>query len=754
MIMNDNLQSPEMAEIYANAVQIAETQNQDYLLLEHVFLALILYPPFYKTMKSYGTDIASLTTEFSEYIKQEYEQESTDRTTRPKPTQTVNRVFQRAVNKVVLSNRNQVETIDLFFSIASETRSAPYYFIVKYIPDPDGFAQHWMNHYKAETKEGNKLDQASGVLSKYCRNLNEAAKNNELEPLIGRDQEIIDMVDILAKKFKMNVLMIGDPGTGKTAICEGLAQRIVAGDVPDFLKDRIMWCLEMGSLVAGTRYRGEFEEKIKEIIEALESTENGILFIDEAHTMHGAGSTGKDSGLDFSNMIKPAITRGKIMVIANTTWEEYYESFEKDRAFMRRFYRLTINEPSRDDNIKILTGVAKRLEDFHKVVIDQSAIDASVDLSSRYIFERKNPDKAIDMLDAACAKQRALDKKGVTILESNIVREVSKATGIPESRLSNKQTEKLCNLKRNIYSKLFGQETAVEKVIDTVMVSFSGLGDAHKPVASFLFTGPTGTGKTELCKLLSEYLDMHLIRYDMSEFMEKHTVSRLIGAPPGYVGFSDGQQGGGQLISAVTKDPYSILLMDEIEKAHPDVFNILLQIMDEGRVSSSSGKTVDMHNCIVIMTTNLGAEDNEQNNIGFTVGLDRTGAEDIAVKKFFRPEFRNRLSSIIKFSKLSPEVVRKVVAKFLNQLREDLKPKNIQIHVNEDVITYLVETGYDSKMGARPLDRKIESEIKMPLSKKLLFEGLHDIELTLEMENGEIVVKHKQNYLVKEECFT
>jgi ATP-dependent Clp protease ATP-binding subunit ClpA len=718
--------NPEIEQITDYAIAVAKKQKHEYVLVEHLFLALVSYEPFYKVLQSYGIDVDEMIKDIEEYLTSLLTTPPNDPKYQPKRTNTLERVFNRAVTQVLFSGRRYVTTADLFLSITSETNTHAYYFMLKYgLDDREDFAKYWNENYQqGETKLTN--EQASEVLEEFCMNLNKLAEEGKLEPLIGRSQEIRDAIDILAKKFKSNVLMIGDPGVGKTAIAEGLAQKIVAKDVPAFLDDHIVWSLEIGSMLAGSKYRGDFEEKFKKVIQSLESMGNGILFIDEGHTMQGAGSSASGGSLDFSNMLKPAITRGKIKVITNTTWDEYYESFEKDKALMRRFYKLIIDEPDHDTTIKILTGVAKRLEEFHNVNINTDAIITSVDLSSRYIHDRMNPDKSIDILDAACAAERALDNIGAIIDANKIVVQVSKSTKIPTERLRNENSKKVQDLNINIKSKLYGQDAAVDAVTKRINISFAGLGSDNKPVASFLFTGPTGVGKTELAKLLSDLLDMELVRFDMSEYHERHTVSTLIGAPPGYVGFDEGALGGGKLISALSKNPYSILLLDEIEKAHPDVSNIMLQALDEGHITSSSGKTVSLRNCIIIMTTNLGARANEQNQIGFSNDLQRTGEEDKAIKEFFAPELRNRIDSIVKFGKLDEFTIKKVIAKFINDLKNKLKSKNIKIKVDESVFDHLVDVGYDSKMGARPLARKIDELIKVPLAEKMLFESLTD----------------------------
>jgi len=519
--------------------------------------------------------------------------------------------------------------------------------------------------------------------------------------------------------------MVGDPGVGKTHIVEGLAQEIVAGRVPEFLKGHEVWGLEVGSLLAGSKYRGEFEEKFKAVITALETKKNCILFVDEAHTMKGAGASSQSS-LDMANMLKPSITKGSLKVIASTTWEEYYESFEKDRALMRRFHRVGIDEPNAETTEQILIGLSPRLESFHNVMIDTDAITAAVELSGRYIHDRKNPDKSIDLLDGACARERVKDAGNVTVNKSMIMEQLSRVTDVPMDRLENERSDKIVELESNIKQKLYGQDAAVDRVLERVYINFSGIGNAKRPIASFLFLGPTGTGKTELAKLLSEHLDMKLLKYDMSEFQERHTVSGLIGAPPGYVGFEDGNLGGGKLISDISKHPFSILLFDEIEKAHPDVINIMLQMLDEARITSSNGKTVDLKNCIIIMTSNLGARDNENNNIGFGQSLEKTGSEDKAMKEFFKPELRNRIDCVCKFDKLDTLAIKKVVLKFVDELKDSLMNKNIRLNLAEPVIELLADKGYDSKMGARPLGRKIDELIRVPLSKKILFDRLEN----------------------------
>ena len=517
--------------------------------------------------------------------------------------------------------------------------------------------------------------------------------------------------------------MVGDPGVGKTAIAEGLALNIVQLNVPDYLRDYHVYNLDIGSLLAGSKYRGEFEEKFKDVIKALTVKGKCILFIDEAHQMQGAGS-GAQSSVDFANMIKPALTKGTIKVIASTTWEEYNQSFEKDRALMRRFYRLGVDEPTPTVSKEILRGLREHFEKFHEVQIEDEAIDAAVDLSVRYQSDKRLPDKAIDLIDTACAKLK-ISVQGQRVCEkSNIVEAIAKAVKIPAEQIGSEAVKSLESLESNIRTKLYGQDQVVENVLEKIYVSRAGLKSVNKPIGSFLFLGPTGTGKTELAKLLADNLGMKLVRYDMSEYQEKHTAAKLIGAPPGYVGYDDGNLGGGLLISDLEKNPNSIILFDEIEKAHPDVSNVLLSLMDEGTVTSSSGKKADARNAIIIMTSNLGAAANERNAIGFGRDLERSGEDDKAVKDYFKPEFRNRIDAICKFNKLDTFSVKKIVAKFINELNDLLSEKGIRVRLSEAAVDHLATVGYDSKMGARPLGRKINELIKVPLSKKILFEGI------------------------------
>jgi ATP-dependent Clp protease ATP-binding subunit ClpA len=737
--------SPEIESIIDQAIALAKEHNHQYVTVEHLLYALITFTPFKKVLSGYGIDVDLMIKELESYINGLQSIVVKDGSVQPKKTNSLERVMNRSVTQVLFTGRRQITTIDIYLSIIAEANSHAHYFLLKYGVQKNEFLPYWQKHYKGGQTSTSLTDsQADEILEEHTINLTDLARADKLEPLIGRHKEIDDIVNVLAKRFKSNVLMVGDPGVGKTAIVEGIARKIVEDDVPSFLKGYELFSLEIGSLLAGSRYRGDFEEKVKQVLEALNTKKKCILFIDEAHMMRSAGSSSNGS-VDFANMIKPAITKGTLKIIASTTWEDFYESFEKDRALMRRFYKVSIDEPAQDTTIRILRGLSERLNDFHEVVITDEAITAAVESAGRYIHDRKNPDKSIDLLDAACAKQRVLENKGKEITRDLIFEQVEKYTGVPADKLSGDNFDRINNLETNVKDKLYGQDEAVAEVLDRIYVSFAGINTETKPLATFLFMGPTGTGKTEMAKLLSKNLDMPLLKYDMSEYSEKYTVSALIGPPPGYVGFSDSQVQGGRLISDLSKNPHAIMLFDEVEKAHPDIFNIFLQMLDEGRITGSNGKEVSCKNCVIILTSNLGSADNDRNNIGFG-DLQKTGEDDKLFKDFFKPEFRNRLDKVCKFKKLDMLSIKKIVVKFVNDLKTSLTDKhNISLNLSEPVVEYLAEKGYDSKMGARPLARKIDELIRVPLSKKILFERIKNANISATLVDGQIdfVVQNK-----------
>ena len=744
--------SPEIEAIIEQAIELSKQRKHQYCTIEHLLLSLITHTPFKKCLDSFGCETKNMIQEVTSYVDSLHAivaKVDPDQEVQPRKTNSLERVMNRSVTQVLFTGRRQVTTIDLYLSIASEGNSHAHYFLLKYGINKNEFVTHWQKTYKgseftSKLSEG----QADEILEEYTTNLTNLARQGKLEPMIGRSTELDDIVNVLAKRFKSNVLMVGDPGVGKTAIAEGLAQMIADKTVPEFLLGHELYSLEVGALLAGSKYRGDFEEKVKAVLDALNTKKKSVLFIDEAHTMKGSGSSSSGS-IDFANMIKPAITKGTLKVIASTTWEEYYESFEKDRALMRRFYRVSIDEPSYDSTIRILKGLSSRLNDFHEVEISEEAVTAAVDASVRYIHDRKNPDKSIDLLDAACAKQRVAGNKGAIITKDLIHDQVERFTGVPADKLNGDNYDRINSLEVNIKGKLYGQDETVEQVLERIYVSFAGIGNENKPTASFIFLGPTGTGKTELAKLLSKNLDMTLLKYDMSEYSEKHSVSSLIGPPPGYVGFGDSQVGGGRLINDLSKNPHSILLFDEVEKAHPDIFNIFLQMLDEGRITGSNGKEVNCKNTIIIMTSNLGSSDSEKNNIGFG-NQEKTGEDDKAIKEFFKPEFRNRVDLICKFGKLNTLAIKKIVIKFTEELKKSLLDKHdISLNLSEPVVDYLAEQGYDKKMGARPLSRKIDELIRVSLSKKILFERIKNATVTCILVDDKIAFTVMQKSIAK-----
>lgn len=717
-MLEDN---PEIEKIVEAAVEYAIELGHKLVTVEHLAYALVCSEEFSNLIDQYGCDRESLVTELEDYLETKLNKLVTGTfDVEPKKTHALERVFNRAYTQVLFSNRTKMVPVDLYLSIASETQCYAAYFFIKYGLEKNKIIEL---HNRATKQPKSKMDlsHAHEVLDNYTTDLNQLARDNEIDKIIGRADELGEIAQILARRNKCNVLMVGDPGVGKTAIAEGLALNIVNGAVPEFLQDWTVYNLDIGTLLAGSKYRGEFEERLREVIDALTSIGNAILFIDEAHQMRGAGA-GSSSEVDFANMIKPALSRGKVKVIASTTWEEYSGSFEKDRALMRRFHRLTIDEPTPAVAKDILRGVRGYFENFHNANITDEAIDAAVDFSVRYQSDRKLPDKAIDLIDSACARQRVKNLKDFSINKRSILDELSRATNIPISQMDSHNAT-TTNVEGNIKAKLFGQDLAVDNVLEKVYVAQAGLKPIDKPMGVFLFTGPTGTGKTELCKLLSENLGMKLLRFDMSEYQEKHTVAKLIGAPPGYVGYEDANLGGGLLISEISKHPNSVVLFDEIEKSHPDVSNVLLQMMDEGFITGSNGKRADARNCLIVLTSNLGASAMEKNAIGFG-SQERSGDDDRAVKQYFKPEFRNRIDGIVKFNSLDKLSLRKIVGKMIAELNELLSDRNIRIRVSESAVDNIIEKGYDSRMGARPMSRMISQLIRVPLSKKILFEKL------------------------------
>ena len=718
--------NPEIENIVTIATEYAAKNSHEYVTLEHLLYAITSYKPFYDLLGMQNIDTDGMIADIDHYIKKQTHliPKTKNKEIIPRKTHALERVFNRSFTQVLFSGRSHVQIIDLFLSIGQENNSHAVYFMVKYGIDRgelvDLYNERWTG---VTTRQVMAEGQANQVLAEFCQNLNKYAEEGKIDPVIGRDEEIAEITEVLAKRNKSNVLMVGDPGVGKTAIAEGLARNIHEKKVPEYLLDHTVWNLDISTLLAGSKYRGEFEEKLQTVIRALKAKKKVILFVDEAHQMRGAGA-GSGGSVDFSNMIKPAISKGEIKVVASTTWEEYSESFEKDRALMRRFYRMTIEEPTADVTKDILKGLRSYFEEFHGGIIEDDAIVAAVDLSVRHQPEKKLPDKAIDLIDTAAARIK-LKRKEWILHRKDIIEAVSTATKIPAEQLGTEQgSGSVTSLEQHIKDKLFGQDQVVDTLLETIYVSKAGLKAVNKPIGSFLFIGPTGTGKTELAKLLGEHMHMKLLRYDMSEYQEKHAAAKLIGAPPGYVGYDDSNLGGGLLVSDIEKSPNCIILFDEIEKAHRDVSNVLLGLLDEGHVTSSNGKKADARNAIIILTSNLGATAGDQNAIGLGRDFQKTGEDDRAVKQFFKPEFRNRLDGVCKFNKLETMAIKKIICKFITELNDLLVEKDLKIRLTENAVEHIADVGYDPKMGARPLQRKINELIKIPLSKKLIFESV------------------------------
>jgi len=725
------LNNSEIEQIIIKAGEMARSLKHEYVILEHLALSIFQFQPFADLLKNYNIDVDNLNAELEDYVNNQHYLVMNEEMP-PRKTQSLERVFNRALTQVLFNGHNRIKIIDLLISICTEHNSHAAYFMVKYGLDRNTLINIYrklLSDNQENPDNSVNVKKADEILAEFCTNLNQMAEDNRIDPIIGRDDELLEITQILAKRNKANVLLVGDPGVGKTMLAEGLARNIVNGDVPNYLRKFTVYGLEIGSLLAGSKYRGDFEEKLKNIIKALEVKGNTILFIDEAHQMRGAGGNSSNGAVDFSNMLKPALAKGRIKVVASTTWEEYTQSFEKDRALMRRFYRLAVDEPSPAVAKQILLGIKGQFEKFHNLSIDDEAIEIAVDYSVRYQTDKKLPDKAIDLIDTAAAKLKITkdDPSDLVVNKTNIIETISRAIKIPADQLGKElqptATDNMSGLEERIKQNLFGQDTVVEKVMERIYIAKAGMKPLNKPMGSFLFLGPTGTGKTELAKQLCSNLHMKLHRYDMSEYQEKHSIAKLIGAPPGYVGYDDTNMNGGLLISAIEKNPNSIILFDEIEKAHPDVSNILLQFMDEGFLTSSNGKRADARNCILIMTSNLGAQDNDRNSIGFG-DLQKSGEDDRAVTEFFKPEFRNRIDAICKFGKLNKDNMKLILSKFMKELNELLLDRKIHLRLSDSAIDLLIEKGFDSKMGARPLAKTINDLIKVPLSKQILFKSL------------------------------
>jgi ATP-dependent Clp protease ATP-binding subunit ClpA len=712
----------DLEAMFERAVSVATKQQHEYITLEHFLYSMVLDQKFNELLKNFGAEVDQLKKNLEKFIETDLADIKTvNPNQKPKKTNTVERMLNRAFTQVLFSGRQTIEPVDCFISLFSEKKSFANFFMRKAKIDKDKFIEYVNNEV---VQEGQEVGDASSsqlerMLVQYCANLNNKVKQKKVDPVIGREKEIEDMQLILARRQKSNVMLIGDPGVGKTAIAEGLAKKIVEGSVPKFIQDHTVYSLDISAMLAGSKYRGDFEERLKMVLAALEKKGKCILFIDEAHMMSGAGAVNGGSN-DMANMLKPALGKGVLKVIASTTWEEFRKHFEKDRALMRRFQRVTIDEPSEALAIKIIKGLRKYYEKHHGVKITNQAVIDSVKYSIKYMTDKKLPDKAIDLIDCACARFKIKDVEGGIVDHDEIVFEVSKAANLPVERIAAKENKSLKDLDKNMRGKVFGQESAIEILLDKIYIAQAGLKSINRPVGNFLFVGPTGVGKTETAKVLATSLDVQLVRFDMSEYQEQHSVAKFIGAPPGYVGFEDNA---GQLITKLQEHPNAVILFDEIEKAHPSVANVLLGLMDNGFVTGSNGKVADGRNAIIIMTSNLGAADAEKNGVGFG-SLERDDDSKDAINSFFKPEFRNRLDGIIKFGKLDHNTMAKIVKKFIDELNSLLKEKHVAVKLTADAAELLITKGFNRKMGARPLARTIDEMIKKPLSKEILFGNL------------------------------
>ena len=727
------------------AAAIAQEHGHEFVTLEHMLASLLEDPEVRAASEALGVDLESLDDGVVQFLEGSFIPVTR---TIPHPTKSFDEVVTRCVGTALFSARPQTRPIDLLVHLlqypAEDSHAVTLAVrhglsalaVKRYLSHGNGSSNTpaltgghdpmGMGPEGAPMKDIASREEAEKFLEKYCVNLNKAAENTKIDPLIGREEEVGQIIQITARRTKNNVALVGEPGVGKTAIAEGLALKIVRGEVPAAIAKSTVYSLEIGNLVAGTRFRGDFEERMKQVLQALAFIPDSILFIDEIHTIMGAGA-GNSGSLDVANLLKPALAKGTIRCIGATTLEEYRKHFEKDRALLRRFKRVDVAEPSVEDAKKILHGLKGYYESFHGVSFTDAAVNAAVDLTHRYVTNAFLPDKAIDIIDNAGARQRIApeDAKKLTIDLAEIEFEISKVAKIPATTIEESETEKLQRLDTDLRTKVYDQDEAITALTDAVMVARAGLREANKPSGSYLFTGPTGVGKTEVARQLAATLGVPLVKYDMSEYMEKHSVAKLIGAPPGYVGYGEGNSGSGKLVNDIDAHPHCVLLLDEIEKAHPDVFNILLQVMDDGKLTASSGKMVPFRNVILIMTSNAGAKEGQKNRIGFGSQSNHDGDVKV-INDTFSPEFRNRLDAVVRFKPLTPAGITQVVDKFLDQLREQTAERNVTIEVSPEAKAWLAEKGYDRLMGARPLTRVIASSIKIPLSRAMLFGALKD----------------------------
>lgn len=705
------MSTEKVNKMLERAVATAVSNNHEYVTVEHILLSLLHEKEINELLLAIGCQPSKIKVDVIHQLGDEaLKKPESLKDVPPRRTAVLNRTFQRALTQLIFSGRTELTNEAVLLSVLSEEESYAYYFLTK-----AGVTREKIIAFLRKSDEGG--GPTESPLDQFARNLNKEATDGSIDPVIGRDREVADTIEILARRKKNNVVYVGEPGVGKTALAEGLALKIVNKEVPKALQDKVVYSLDLGALLAGTKFRGDFEERLKGVLDQVKKLGNCIMFIDEIHMILGAGST-TGSQMDAGNLLKPMLAKGQLMCVGATTYDEFHEHFEKDKALLRRFQKYDINQPSAAETKLILKGIAYQYEKFHGVTFEEGATDLCVDLADRYLKSKFFPDKAIDIMDSAGAIAKLKEEKIVTA--DLVLAQASKIARIPAQMMNIKENDSLANLAVRVKDKVYGQDTAIDKLVEAIYMSKAGLRNPAKPIGSFLFTGPTGTGKTYTAKKLAESLGVHFARFDMSEYMEKHTVSKFIGAPPGYIGHGEGKMGEGQLIQTIETNPNCVLLLDEVEKAHPDVLTVLLQVMDDGRLTSAKGKTVDFSNVIIIMSANLGAADAEKLKIGFG-NQDNSEAVDKEIKKFFSPEFRNRLDGIVKFNKLTMTEMSLVVNAEVEKTEALLAGKDIVINVTVQAREWLAKNGYDPQLGARPFERLFEEKVKKPLSKEILF---------------------------------
>lgn len=728
------MSTKKVEKMVERAVAFANDNNDEYVTLEHMLLSLLHEKEINELILAVGGQPSKIKTEVVQFLSDPLLKKPPSLKGVPaKRTAALNRTFQRALTQQIFTGKSELTNEGVLLSILSEETSHAYCFLVN-----NGVVKEKLIVQLRKADEKNKDSTSEETpLDQFARNLNKEATEGTIDPVIGREKEIADMVEILARRKKNNLVIVGDPGIGKTAIAEGLALKIVNKEVPKAIQDKVVYSLDLGALLAGTKFRGDFEERLKGVLDQVKKLKNCIMFIDEIHMILGAGST-TGSQMDAGNLLKPMLAKGELMCVGATTYDEFHEHFEKDKALLRRFQKYDLVQPTATETKLILAGLVKYYEKFHDVTYEPGSVDMCVDLADRYLKSKFFPDKAIDIMDAAGAKAKLNELKIVTT--DIVVEQASKIARIPATMIDMKENTTLENLAPKMKDKVYGQDAAIDKLVDAIFMAKAGLRNPTKPIGSFLFTGPTGTGKTYTAKKLAESLGVHFARFDMSEYMEKHTVSKFIGAPPGYVGHGEGKMGEGQLIQTIDTNPNCVLLLDEIEKANPDVLTVLLQVMDDGRLTSAKGKTVDFSNVVLIMTSNMGAADAEKLKIGFG-DQDNKGAVDAELKRFFSPEFRNRIDAIVKFNKLTMSEMNLIINAEVSKTDDMLAPKNIMLTVTQPARDWLAKNGYDPKMGARPFEKLFEDKVKRPLSKEILFGKLKNGgRVIVDMSNNEITV--------------